>query len=174
MRTQVRYRVGRTQDVEAIQKVELAAGQRFLDVGMPEIAADGPPERRVLRDLIDREQLWVATTASGQVIGYCMAVAVDRDAHIDQVSVHCDYARQGIGAKLVERACEWATNREATRISVFTFEHVPWNAPYYRRLGFEDLDIDNVGKELAAIWQAERLTDLANWVRIALARPLTD
>ena len=72
-----------------------------------------PPERRVLRGPIDREQPWVATTAPGQVIGY-RTVRVGRPGTpISTRYRHRDHARQGIGAEPVhEHACEWATNRE--------------------------------------------------------------
>ena len=40
------------------------------------------------------------------------------------------------------------TGRPATTLT--TFRDVPWNGPYYARLGYRELDATQVGPELAA------------------------
>jgi len=45
----------------------------------------------------------------------------------------------GIGAALISAARERASSMGYERMTLLTFANVPWNAPYYRRLGFDDL-----------------------------------
>ena len=73
-------------------------------------------------------------------IAYLLADLLDGGLHIEQVSVHPRYARRGIGRSLLERAAAHAVAVGAWVLTLTTFEHVPWNAPYYRRCGFRVVD----------------------------------
>lgn len=170
----VTYRTARSADIPAIQRVEVAAGERFSGVGMPEIAADKPPERRLLSKRIDRCQLWVAVDQDDAVIGYCMVLQVDGVVHLDQVSVDPDFAGHRIGSALISIVSDWAASHGVSTITLFTFENVPWNAPYYRKLGFRDVELADLSPGLAAIWEQERAADLGRWERVALARKLAN
>lgn len=169
MNEAIAFRTGRVHDVAAIQAVEVDAGQRFRDVAMAPVAEDKPPDGRLLRRYIDGDQLWVATHGR-DVVGYAMAQRIDDHAHVDQVSVIRRFAGQRIGATLLQTAGDWAHAQGAHQLTLFTFENVPWNAPYYRRLGFVDVDPESIGPGLKKIWDLELLTDLPDWNRIVLAR----
>jgi hypothetical protein len=54
-----------------------------------------------------------------------------------------------------------------------TFAHVPWNAPYYARLGFAVLTSDELGPELRATREGERWLDELQ-PRVAMRRSLCD
>ncbi len=163
------FRLACVRDVASIQNVEVDAGQRFRSVAMPQISEDRPPDGRLLRQYIADAQLWVGTHGTA-VIGYAMAQRIDDHAHIDQVSVMTAFSGQRIGARLLEIACDWARLQEAWRTTLFTYESVPWNAPYYRSLGFAECGQDSMGPGLRKIWDMEVRTDLADWTRVALAR----
>jgi hypothetical protein len=49
-------------------------------------------------------------------------------------------------------------------------EHVPWNAPYYARLGFRILDDAEVTPGLRAIRQREAEIGLDRWPRVCMRR----
>lgn len=159
-------------DIVAIQNVEVDAGKRFIEVGMPEIAADPPLSTAVLRELIAAQSVWITQEQLGQVAGYVIAIRVDDGIHIDQISVRRDHARRGIGSALLDHVSLWGQEVGARRATLFTFEEVPWNAPYYRRLGFSDIPDTHLGPELREVLDAERQTDLHLWNRVALARRL--
>jgi hypothetical protein len=40
---------------------------------------------------------------------------------------------------LIEEAARWAAAHGLGRMTLTTIEEVPWNAPYYRRLGFQEM-----------------------------------
>ena len=74
--------------------------------------------------------------AGSPAIGYLQVEVIDGAPHLEQVSVRPKYMRQGIGTALVEAACSWAKDRGYRVITLCTFADVPWNAPFYTRLGF--------------------------------------
>jgi len=59
------------------------------------------------------------------------------------------------GAALVEAAAAWARCRGKARLSLSTFRDIPWNGPYYRRLGFEPMPAEAIGPELRAVRERE-------------------
>ena len=62
---------------------------------------------------------------------------VDGAAHIEQVSVHPDHARQGLGRALIEHASSWARSRDLHSLTLTTYVDVPWNGPVLRTPGLQ-------------------------------------
>lgn len=79
---------------------------------------------------------------------------VDGLAHIDEVAVIPKRMRQGIGSRLIERACDWARTHEYPAVTLTTFADVPWNGPYYAARGF--VEVDELTPGLAALREEER------------------
>jgi ribosomal protein S18 acetylase RimI-like enzyme len=71
--------------------------------------------------------------------GFARLEQVDGHAHLGQLSVLAEYGRLGVGRALVEAACDVARRRGDRLITLTTFADVPFNAAWYRRLGFEDM-----------------------------------
>ncbi|APF34532.1 N-acetyltransferase [Microbacterium sp. AISO3] len=80
--------------------------------------------------------LLVADVGAGVIAGFVHVLEVDRHAHLEQLSVSPEHGRRGYGRKLVEAAMTFARDRGHDRMSLRTFADVPWNAPFYERLGF--------------------------------------
>jgi GNAT superfamily N-acetyltransferase len=98
--------------------------------------------------------------------------SVDGAAHIEQVSVQPDDARRGIGRALIERAGEWARDRGLSALTLTTYVEVPWNGPYYERLGFRYLTAAEETPGLRAIRAHERAAGLDAWPRACMRRAL--
>ena len=154
-------------DVISLPAIEAAAGEAFRSIGMPEVADDPLPDVQRLKRHASAGRAWVATV-DNQVVAYALAVLRDGSAHLEQVSVHPDHAGQRIGANLIDAVTSWARDRGDDRLTLTTFADVPWNAPYYRKLGFRALPDDALGPQLAAELSAERMRFTAP--RIAMAR----
>jgi GNAT superfamily N-acetyltransferase len=69
-------------------------------------------------------------------IGYVRIDEVDGLAHLAEIAVIPKWMRQGIGNRLLERACEWARRHDYPAITLTTYADVPWNGPYYAARGF--------------------------------------
>lgn len=154
-------------DVLSLPAIEAAAGEVFRSIGMPEVADDTLPDVEELIRHASDGRVWVATVSS-QVVGYALAVLRDGGAHLEQVSVHPDHAGQRIGADLIDAVTSCARDRGDERLTLTTFANVPWNAPYYRRLGFQALPDDALGPQLTAELSEER--DRFTAPRVAMAR----
>ena len=77
--------------------IEVAAGEAFRLVGMAAIADDPPPAPDALAAYLQDGRAWVATDSADEPIAYILLDVVDRFAHIEQVTVHPQHARRGIG-----------------------------------------------------------------------------
>jgi GNAT superfamily N-acetyltransferase len=147
-------RAATSDDGELLRELEGAAGAAFRDIGMPEIADDEPMSADQLAAYAAAGRSWVAEV-DGAVAGYVLVDVVDGDAHVEQVSVHPDRQGTGVGRALLDHVRAWAGERDMRAVTLTTFRDVPWNAPLYRRLGFVDLDGDQLGPELRAVVAAE-------------------
>jgi GNAT superfamily N-acetyltransferase len=159
-------------ELEAMRAIELAAGAAFAEVGMPEIAADEPPSVEELEAFRAAGHAWVATGDGGEPIAYLLAAAVDDGLHVEQVSAHPDHAGQRLGAALIEHLAGVARAEGRSALTLTTFRDVPWNAPYYARLGFEVVEPAGQGPELAALVARERFAIPGDAPRVAMRRRL--
>jgi GNAT superfamily N-acetyltransferase len=146
-----KIRPAKRDELETLRQIELAAGQLFSEVGRAEIAEDEPASLEELREYADRRHAWVLADEADQPIGYVLVDVVDGCAHIEQVSVHPDYHRQGHGRRLIDRVTDWARHEGMPAVTLTTFRDVPWNAPYYARCGFRTLTEAELKPELAAV-----------------------
>jgi GNAT superfamily N-acetyltransferase len=157
-------------DIARLQAIEVAAGAAFVDVGMPDIAGDDPLATEVLAAYVDAARAWVATDADDDAVAYVVVDLVDGHAHVEQVSVHPDAARQGLGRRLLDHVAAWAAERGMSAVTLTTFRDVPWNAPYYARCGYRILRDDERGPELVALMQHEADAGLDPAQRVAMLR----
>jgi GNAT superfamily N-acetyltransferase len=105
-------------------------------------------------------------------VAYLLADIVDGNAHIEQVSVHPRHSRKGLGKALIEQAVVWARRRGLGAVTLTTFADVPWNAPYYQRLGFRRLQEAELTPGLRAIRAREAAIGLDRWPRCCMRRDL--
>ncbi len=149
-------RVAVPADIWRLHDIERLAGAAFADVGMPEIAADEPFSAEVLRGFTGRGRAWVWEAADGsgsrreRTAAYVLAEAIDGASHIAQVSVDPAWARRGIGRQLIDHVADWALAAGMNAVTLTTFRDMPWNAPYYARLGFRIMSVEDIGPQLRA------------------------
>ncbi|MFC4495059.1 GNAT family N-acetyltransferase [Streptomyces ovatisporus] len=173
MTATVRIRSGREKDLRDLQHIERAAGRCFRDLGMDLVADDAPPALAVLRRFRRGGGLWVAAgVPDDRPVAYALVEPVDGNAHIEQISVHPDHARQRIGRALIEYVAERARASGVPAVTLSTFTRVPWNAPYYERLGFRTLAQQELTPGLLRIREQEALAGLDRWPRVCMHRSL--
>ncbi|MCI3935367.1 GNAT family N-acetyltransferase [Streptomyces sp. AN091965] len=168
----MRIRVVDPNEFPLLQDIERAAGRSFRDVGMPEIADDEPPTSDELARYQRAGRAWVAADDADRPVAYLLADHVDGDLHIEQVSVHPDHARRGVGRALIEHLAGTARAGGFPALTLTTFAEVPWNAPYYARCGFETVDEAAIGPQLRAVRRNEAAHGLDRWPRVCMRRPV--
>jgi ribosomal protein S18 acetylase RimI-like enzyme len=157
-------------DLPRLVEVEIEAGQVFRTVGMPEVA-DSVPDISQLREAAAAERAWV-TEVGTELAGFITAELMDGNAHVAQVSVAPDYAGLRIGKAMIELVEAWGRSAGTPATTLTTFRSVPWNAPYYARLGYTVLADDEMGPELLrAVAYEASLPGLDASLRCAMIKP---
>jgi 4-diphosphocytidyl-2-C-methyl-D-erythritol kinase len=130
-----------------------------------------PPE--LLAQAIGRGLVWVALGSAGEPVGF---VWLDSDAGGDVIGI-ADFAvlpkcgRRGIGAALLEHACEWACEAGYRRMDLGTLADVPWNAPFYLNHGF--VVVDKNDPTFAYARQRDRENGFPDQLRVFMSRSLS-
>jgi GNAT superfamily N-acetyltransferase len=160
----------RRDELAALVAIERDAGALFITIGMPEIAYDDPGTVPELEPFRAAGHAWVAVDPDDRPIAYLISAVVDGCAHVEQVSVARAHGRRGLGAALVDHLGAVAAAEGRPAVTLTTFRDVPWNAPYYERLGFRVVAPADQGPELAALVaeEAERIPGDAP--RVAMRR----
>ena len=130
---------------------------------MQAIAEDEPPSVATLRRYCDDQMLWVAVDDKDVPVAYVIVEPVDGCVHIEQVSVHPDFAGKRLGGALIETVMNWAASRRCPAVTLTTFSEVPWNAPYYARLGFQVIPEAELSPGLRRIRTQEKELGLDAW-----------
>ncbi|MFB6557703.1 MULTISPECIES: GNAT family N-acetyltransferase [unclassified Streptomyces] len=165
-------RTVRRDELTLLQEIERAAGRSFRDIGMPEIADDEPLALDEL-DAYRRAGLaWVVVDGADAPGAYLIAEHVDGNLHVEQVSVHPDRARRGLGRSLLEHLAEFARRGGVPALTLTTFTEVPWNAPYYARCGFRPIADAGLAPGLREIREREAAHGLDRWPRLCMRRDL--
>jgi len=165
-------RTAHRRDLPFLQDIERAAGEPFRALGMASIADDDPPPLDVLEDYRSAGRAWVTVDADDHPVAYLIAAPVDGAAHIEQVTVHPSAARRGLGRDLIDHLAAWAVGQGLEALTLTTFRHVPWNAPYYARLGFRVLDDAELTDGLRKIRASEAEHGLDRWPRVCMRREI--
>ena len=153
-------------------EIERAADGVFADHGMPEIAAADPGSVAELEPYRAAGAAWVAVDATDTPIAYILTADLDDGIHVDQVSVSPAHRGARIGAALIEHVAGLARASGRSAVTLTTFRDIPWNAPYYARLGFRELPEQEWGPQLHARVAHERAVIPVAAPRIAMTRPV--
>ena len=172
-------RLAKGSEIDEILEVELIAGQRFreygIDIPEDEIEEDdetneGDQFGDEHREGIENERLWVAVTPDHQIVGFALAQEIDDEGHLREIDVLPDFGRKGIGRALINTVATWCTKQGFDSLSLTTFKDVPWNRPYYEKLGFHIIADSDLSGELQVMVQEER--ERSSHARVPMRRVL--
>ncbi|MBU6246963.1 MAG: 4-(cytidine 5'-diphospho)-2-C-methyl-D-erythritol kinase [Xanthomonadaceae bacterium] len=161
-------------EAEALCAIERAAVQLFRGHPAWRAYADMaiPPE--LICEAIARGMVWVARSdAGGGPVGFVwLDDTLPGDAiGIGELDVLPEHGRRGIGTALLEHACDWARAAGYRRIDLGTLADVPWNAPFYARHGF--VEVDKNDPAFAFARDRDRENGFPDRLRVFMSRPLT-
>jgi ribosomal protein S18 acetylase RimI-like enzyme len=104
-------------------------------------------------------------------VGFAHVELIEPDAaHLEEIDVHPDHGRRGLGTQLVSAVCEWAAKQGYGSVTLTTFRDVPWNMPFYARLGFQVIRSDQLSPALAVVIADEARRGLPTASRVAMRR----
>lgn len=163
-------RLAALDDVEYIPMIESQAGELFRKIGMDSIADAPVPSLELVTRYVEERRLWVYDDGAGPV-AFVVASVVDDCAHIVQVSVVPERRGESLGAALIDEVESWARSHGLCALTLTTFRDVPWNEPYYQRIGFSEVR-PPPGSELADL-VCEEARELDAAARVTMRREIS-
>jgi len=132
----------------ALPAIESAAANVFPAGMIPDEAKNYVLSLEAFENALVQKLLWLAITADNQPAGFALATVDnnDKSAMLAELDVLPNHQQRGLGKALVQTVIEWARSEGFKSLSLTTFCNVPWNAPFYKKLGFRYL----LEKELTA------------------------
>ncbi len=167
-----RIRQARREDFGALQTVEREAAKLFAEVGL---GAATLGDATTLADFAECHAaglLWVAVDGNDVPVGFAYVEIIEGQPHLDELDVHPDHGRRGIGTALVRTLIEWAGARGYASVTLTTFRDVPWNMPFYARLGFRAQDDRPLTPALRQVVDSEARRGLPPDLRVVMRRDL--
>jgi len=172
MNTDYVVRLAGPEHVDQLPSVERAAATRFGD-SLPESVLSHVTPVGTLAAAQQAGLLWVALEPVGAPVGFAVASVRGRRMHLEELDVMPAHGRRGIGSALVAAVEDHPRASGCTEITLTTFRDVPWNAPFYARLGFDVLPEQELDAELLRRLSYEAELGLERSRRVAMRTPLT-
>lgn len=148
-------RLARTEELKALLDMEHVAGQRFATIPVLAEMSDDITPMEELQEAHRAGRVWVAAGPADQPIGFAYANMVDGYCHLEELDVLPAFGRRGVGTALVQTVCAYAVAEQCAGVTLTTFRDVPWNAPFYKCLGFEILEPTSLTPGLAKAFADE-------------------
>jgi len=149
-------RLARPADAATLPAIERSAAELFrLAPTLAWLADSNVPDAAQHLQAIEQGHVWVAENTVGQLAGFLRAVEIDNQLHVEELSVSQHFQGQGIGRKLLLGVIEHARRQQLEAITLTTFRDLPWNAPFYQRMGFVPLNEVDAGPRLIEVLNDE-------------------
>jgi GNAT superfamily N-acetyltransferase len=129
-------RAARAEELPLLAQIERSAAILFLDTPYAVLANDEPLSLDFVRQRFQAGQVWVAADPKDLVVGFAITREVDNTIYLQEMDVVPAHGRRGLGSALIEAVCTWAQLQSYGTIWLSTFRDLPWNAPFYAKLGF--------------------------------------
>ncbi len=135
-----RLRRGEVEDAVACARIEAECALQFADSPQPWVADRPPPPPAEHAEAASLRRLEIAEI-HGVVAGFAILLPdpASGTLHLAELDVAPRFQRRGLARALVGRAMQRVAERGLAALTLTTFRNVAWNAPLYRRLGFEEL-----------------------------------
>ncbi|MEL7128344.1 MAG: GNAT family N-acetyltransferase [Pseudomonadota bacterium] len=127
-------------DIPALIAADRAASELFRPTGLiPDMATipESVPAE-VLSAAIEMGMVLVAEDEHGP-IGFVLCQPRGSVLYLDQISVDPAHGRKGLGRILMAHVYMLAEEHKLSAVVLSTFRDLPWNGPFYRRLGFREI-----------------------------------
>ena len=159
----------RERDLGLLAAIELDAAKLLTGH-----APDSVLKETTSQDVLEKAQrdghLWVVLVDDAPVGFAHVEVIETHTAHLEEIDVCPQYGRRGLGTRLVMHVCEWATAAGYQSVSLTTFRDLPWNMPFYVRLGFKVIPDSELTPALRGVIDDERRRGLDSSCRVVMRR----
>jgi GNAT superfamily N-acetyltransferase len=121
-------RLVRADELTLLPAVEAAADSLFAPFDHGAFPGPGTPD--------EFGAALVVLVAGDPPVGLCRIDAIGDGVHLEQLSVHPEHGRRGLGRSLLRAGVRWAESNGYDELTLATYRDVPWNGPFYASEGF--------------------------------------
>ena len=147
-------RKARPADIPLLERVERSAAQLFRTVGL-EFLLDGPTVDPAFL-LANTNHLWLAVDWMDKPIGFVVGEDIYGHFHVVELSVAQEFQGKGVGTHLMARMTEELRREGYEMVTLTTYRSLPWNGPWYARMGFLEVNPLDMGTKYMDILENER------------------
>ena len=160
-------------DVPLLPAIERVSGLLFKsypsDLGLTDDIYEHVNSVATFEQAREAGHLWVAAVSGGTVVGFAMVLQIGGYAHLDELDVLPQHGRQGIGSALLGTVCSWAKSKGYPAVTLRTFRDVPWNRPFYQRMGFQVVESSVLSPDHLELESIEQRRGLRIDIRVTMA-----
>ena len=158
--------------LKELRAVELGAASRFRGLHVPPAMFEDATPLSDFEAAQASGHLWVALSPAGDCVGFALVEPFGVRLHLEELDVLPEHAGRGLGRALMSEVERWAADNRFAEITLTSYRDVPWNAPFYARLGFAILERVDLDAELEARLAAEAARGLDTLPRVAMRKRL--
>lgn len=115
---------------------------------------------------------FLAVDEAGTGVAFAALDIVDGEPYLDQLAVRRAAMRRGLGARLLQWSADWARAAGGAALWLTTYDHLPFNRPYYERHGYVVVADDACGPGIRHHLDEQRRYLPALTHRVAMRRAL--
>jgi len=125
-----------------------------------------------LASLAEAGNVLVAADERDTPIGFAALGQLGREAYLHEMDVEPAWSGRGVGRELLRAAARHCRERGHRTLLLATFADVPWNRPFYERVGFVVVEPSRYDAELRALREGERAGGLPMGSRVIMRADL--
>lgn len=158
-----------TADIASLQAIECSADSAFETIpALAWVASDGVQPEDLHRRLCEQGYSAVVVNNDDIPVGFINGEYTVDVLHILGVAVMRDCQGMGLGKMLMAEAIHHAREKQLAGLTLTTFRNVPWNQPFYGRLGFQVISDAEMPERLARLLDEEAAHGFARDSRCAM------
>ena len=148
--------VAKEKYIHNLAEISRAAAELFSEEDLPIALRMETTPFKVLKKALNEQRLWLAIDEKKDLtVGFALLSKKCGQIHLRELDVHPDHARQGLGTNLLKNVILWAKDQKYDQMTLTTFLHLPWNAPFYSKLGFQMIKQSNLSPCLCELLDEE-------------------
>jgi ribosomal protein S18 acetylase RimI-like enzyme len=145
----------RSSDIPVLAQVERSAAEIFRTVNLDFLVENPTVDPYLLVAMANANHLWIAVDKFDQPIGFVGGEYLDGNFHIVEISVAKNFQGMGVGKALMKVLVEQTRREGYKAMTLTTYRNLPWNAPWYSKMGFFEVNAQEMGKTFEDILEIE-------------------
>jgi GNAT superfamily N-acetyltransferase len=142
-------------EIPLLEYVERSAAEIFRTANLGFLADGDTVDPAALAAMAHANHLWIAANRFDQPIGFVGGEYLNGNFHIVEISVAKEFQGKGVGKALMTAMVQQVSREGYKSVTLTTYKKLPWNAPWYSKMGFFEVNAQDMGREYLDILASE-------------------